>query len=383
MELADPRSEVPDFPVGQTLTHEGRSIAVVDLGRDASVALRESWPADQPFQSGGAVDSKWLLPMLGTGSTAASSLLAGNVFLATANPATLMTIGTGVGSAVMGPTGIVAQAPFVAASSALVPVVAPMMLFSTVTSIVLCARLDRAQQTLGRLSDMVERVRRLLDAEDYARLEAAAERIDEVRAEFEHSRRFASDVSDRLAKIDHDVSVLRAKYGHLMNGRVKSNDGARAAVSDLNRFFVASLQDVQIDVLQLLLAVQEDPDVVEFRLSRLREKLQGCAERFRQVRDDDRIGAYHRELKEQLGKSKLGIPSPRWWFGQASERMRGVREIRRDFEAAQTRAARWIDATDAVTDASRRPSLVFYRERDGDRVLRARHTHDIRLERVA
>ena len=197
------------------------------------------------------------------------------------------------------------------------------------------------------------------------------------------SRRFASDVSARLAKIDHDVSVLRAKYGHLMNGQVKSNDGARAAVSDLNRFFVASLQDVQIDVLQLLLAVQEDPDVVEFRLSRLREKLQGCAERFRQVRDDDRIGAYHRELKEQLGKSKLGIPPLRRWLGEKSARMRRVRKIRRDFEAAQTRAAQWIDATDAVTDESRRPSLIFYREPDGERALRARHTHDIRLERVA
>ena len=99
--LLDPRNEVPTAPVGQILTHEGHSLALVDLGRDASLALRESWPADQPFQSGGAIDSSWLLPMLGTGSTAASSLLAGNVFLATANPATLMTIGTGVGSAVM------------------------------------------------------------------------------------------------------------------------------------------------------------------------------------------------------------------------------------------------------------------------------------------
>ena len=60
-----------------------------------------------------------------TSPTAASSLLAGNVFLATVNPQTLMTIGTGVGSAVMGSTGIVAQAPFVAASTALIPVVAP------------------------------------------------------------------------------------------------------------------------------------------------------------------------------------------------------------------------------------------------------------------
>ncbi len=383
MEVADPRSEVPDAPVGQILTHEGRAIAVVDLGRDASVALRESWPAGRPFQSGGAVDSKWLLPMLGTGSTAASSLLAGNVFLATANPATLMTIGTGVGSAVMGPTGIVAQAPFVAASSALVPVVAPMMLFSTVSSVMLCARLDRAQQTLGRLSEVVERVRVLLDAEDYARLEAAAERIDEIRSEFEHSRRFASDVSARLAKIDHDVSVVRSKYGLLMSGDVKSEDGARAAVSDLNRFFLASLQDVQIDVLQLLVAIQNDPDVVEFRLSQLREKLQRYAERFRQVRDDDRVGAYHRELKGQLDKSTWRfLPSP-LRLGDLAAEMERVRDIRMDFDAAQTRAGQWVDATDAVTDESRRPSLVFYREPDGDRALRARHTHDIRLERAA
>lgn len=383
METLDPRDEVPDTPVGQTLTHEGRSIALVDLGRDASNALRASWSPDQPFQSGGVVDSKWLLPMLGTGSTAASSLLAGNVFLATAYPATLMSIGTGVGSAVVGPTGIVAHAPFVAASSALVPVVAPMMLFSTVSSVMLCARLDRAQQTLGRLSEVVERVRALLDAEDYARLEAAAERIDEIRSEFEHSRRFASDVSARMAKIDHDVSVLRSKYGLLMSGDVKSEDGARAAVSDLNRFFLASLQDVQIDVLQLLLAIQNDPDVVEFRLSQLREKLQRYAERFQQVRDDDRVGAYHRELKGQLDKSKWRFLPSRLRLGDLAAEIKRARDIRMEFEAGLARAAQWVDATDAVTDESRWPSLIFYREPDGEQAVRARHTHDIRLERAA
>ena len=106
------------------------------------------------------------------------------------------------------------------------PVVAPAMLFSTVSSVMLCARLDRAQQTLGRLSEVVERVRALLDAEDYARLETAAERIDEIRSEFEHSRRFARRCAGRLARIDHDVGVLRSKYGLLMTGDVTSADGA-------------------------------------------------------------------------------------------------------------------------------------------------------------
>ena len=111
MESLNLQVDSPHNPIGQILAHDGRSLAMVDLGRDASKALRASWPTDQPPQSGGAIDSSWLLPMLGAGSTAASSLMAGSVFLATANPATLMTIGTGVGTAVMGPTGIVAQAP--------------------------------------------------------------------------------------------------------------------------------------------------------------------------------------------------------------------------------------------------------------------------------
>ena len=65
--------EIPRDPAGQVLTYEGRSIALVDLGRDASDALRASWSTAPLVQSGGVVDSSWLLLMLGAGSTAASS----------------------------------------------------------------------------------------------------------------------------------------------------------------------------------------------------------------------------------------------------------------------------------------------------------------------
>ena len=386
--ITRPKDDIPEKPVGQILTLQGRSLALVDLGREASEALRASWPADHPFRSGGAVDSTWLLPMLGAGSTAASSLMAGNVFLATANPATLMTIGSGVGSAVMGSSGIVAQAPFIAASSALMPVVAPVMLFATVSSVMMCARLDRAQRTLGRMFEVVERVRRLLDAEDYARFEAAAERIDEIRAEFEECRRFASDVPDRLAKIDHDVGVLRSKYGSLVTGNVDSEDAARAAVSDLNRFFLASLYDVHIDVLQLYLAIQNDADVVEFRRSRLREKIGRYREDFGRVLGDDRVGAYHRELKGDGGKSGwLLIPDIPAWArslrGGKGAEVRRVRSIRRDFNSVRGRMERWVEATEAATDESRQRSVVFVRLPGGKRPLRAFHTGEIRVESVA
>ncbi len=385
MDVLDPHTEVSRNPVGQILTHEGRSLALVDLGRDASKALRASWSTNQPPQSGGAIESSWVLPMLGAGSTAASSLMAGNVFLATVNPATLMTIGSGVGSAVMGPTGIVAQAPFIAASSALMPVVAPVMLFTTVSSVMMCDRLDRAQQTLGRLSEAVERVRDLLDAEDYARFETAAEQIDEIRSEFDHAGRFASDVPDRLARIDHDVGVLRSKYGLLMTGAVDSEDGARAAVSDLNRFFLASLYDIQIDVLQLHLALQNDHEVVEFRMSRLGEKLHRYGEDFRQVLVDDRIGSYHRELKGRLARSGLPrlLRHVRLPFrGEPAGEVRRIRVIRKQFDSGRRRVERWVEALEAATGESRRESVVFYREGDGAQALRAYRSGEVRVEAV-
>ena len=52
MESRELRPEVPREPVGQVLTYEGRAIALVDLGRDASEALRVSWPTARPFHSG-------------------------------------------------------------------------------------------------------------------------------------------------------------------------------------------------------------------------------------------------------------------------------------------------------------------------------------------
>ena len=387
MEIPGLPNEVPHGPVGQILTYkEDRQIALVDLGSKASDALRASWPTARPFDSGGVIESAWLLPMLGAAGPVAASLLAGNVFLATANPATLMTIGTGVGSAVMGSTGIVAHAPFVAASGALMPVVAPVMLFTTVSSVIIGARLDRMQKTLGRLFEVVEDVRRLMDADDYARFESAAEQIEEIRTEFEHGQRFAADVKIKLALVKRDVKHLRQKYGYLLRGDINSEDNARSAVSDLTRFYLASLLDIQVDLLRLYLALQDDPDFVDYRQSRLREKIERYCTDFRDILDDDRIGAYHRKLKEELAGSKWSR-LPRDWrrpFGsELAGRTRNVRAIRKDFSSIQARIKRWTDEYESATDESREKSIVIYREPDGERALRAYHTRDLRLQQAA
>ena len=58
MDILGLQQEIPQDPVGQVLTHrEYGKVAVVDLGKQVSEALRETWPAASPFQSGGVMDS--------------------------------------------------------------------------------------------------------------------------------------------------------------------------------------------------------------------------------------------------------------------------------------------------------------------------------------
>jgi len=68
------------------------------------------------------------------GGTALSASLSSTFFMATADPSTLMKLGQGVGSAVMGVGGIVGQASFIAVPSSL-PVVAPVMAMQALTTV--------------------------------------------------------------------------------------------------------------------------------------------------------------------------------------------------------------------------------------------------------
>ncbi len=361
-------------------------MALVDLGRDASSALRASWTTAPPFHSGGVVDSACLWPMLGAGSLAASSLLAGNVFLATANPATLMTIGTGVGSAVVGPTGILAQAPFIAAGAALIPVVAPVILFVTVSSAITLRRVEKVQESLGKLYEAVEGVRRLLDAEDYARFEAAAERVDAIRDDFEQHRRFAGDTKEHLALVAADVKKLSPKYRFLVKSPIDSEDGARSAVAELARFFLAGWLDVQVDALELYLTLQNEPGFAEPREGRLRDKIQRYVKDFRQVLDADRVGAFHRRLKGELAERRRRYLPPilrRLLERELAQKVRNVRQIRRNSDSVRARMEEWMNPVESTQGEACEESLVFYREADGERALRAYHTRDLRLEPAA
>ena len=384
--IVGPIQEPPRQPVGQIFAHDAHpEIAVVDLGRDISDALRASWDDGRPFKSGGVIESVWLQPLFGAGSTAASSLLAGNVFLATANPDTLMTIGRGVSTAVMGPGGIIRHAPFVAAGSAILPVVAPVMLFITVSSLITGARLDRMQRALGTLSEVLARVRQLMEAEAYAKFQSATKQLDEIWSQFEHSQRFTDGMKLELVQAKRDLNLLHHQFAHLTSREIRSENDARRVVSDINLFFLSSLMDIRADVLRLYLTLQDDPGYAGRRQAALGRKVEQCISTFKTLLDTDPIESFHNELQREssnLPFYDLRRQLQKRFGGGLPARIRNVETVREDFEPIRERIERWTSAFDSATGPAHQHSIVVYRGLDGERALHAQHTQDLRLQQV-
>ncbi len=382
------QDEVTPHPVRQITEIEGEEFAIIDMGTDLSRELRLQMDKNilqhgEPFESGGKLDTA-CLPIVGAGSAATSALLAGNVFLATANPASLMQIGTGVGSAVIGSGGtIVAQAPFVAAGSAILPVVAPVMFFTTVSSMMIAARLDQVQTSLDQLAKAVEQLLVRHIADDHATLASALGRLRDVSEEFEGCRRFTDEMRVRLALAERDLNVLQHKYAFLLKRPVESELDANLTPTDIEFFTAASLADIQIDRLRLKLALQDNADDAGRRIQALNKKIEDCEKSFRHLLENDSV----REYREHLQGS---VDSMGWWKRNVFER--GTRkdkeaEIGRVQSGPEHRLATLqpdvSESSDHLApskDVGQKQAIIYYRENGGRGDLKAYYTNDWQFE---
>lgn len=101
----------------------GEKFCLLSINGDLKNNIIENFQANFQTQgdhikTGGTL-SELCIPTLlagGGGALGIAAATSGTLFMATTNPATLMAIGYGVGSAVMGAGGIIGQAPFIALS---------------------------------------------------------------------------------------------------------------------------------------------------------------------------------------------------------------------------------------------------------------------------
>lgn len=379
-ELVSQTHEVPLHPTGKIYSRDGHlEVAVVDLGREVSGVLRDSWDTGPPFKSGGVIGSAWLEPIFGAGMMASASLASGNVFLATANPDTLMTIGRGVGTAVMGPGGIVRNAPFVAARGAVLPVVAPVMLFMTVSSLITGARLDRIQNGLGTLAEVLARVRQLIETREYGRFLSATELLDETWSQFEDSRRFTDGMKLELVEARSKLSDLHQQFGLLTGREVRSENDARATISDISLFFLLNIAVIRADVLRLYLTLQDDPGFAGKRHEALVKKVEKCVGMFDRLLEEDPIERFCKELERESSDVPFYALIRRLqkrWSGEQPKELPTVTAIRNDFMPIRDRIERWTDGFNSKMSPTCEPSIIVYRDEDGDGELRVLHTQD-------
>ena len=383
------KARAPKSPKGQLIEIGDSKLGVLDLGRDVSRKVRRLIESNilthgEPFRSGGVLGPA-CLPVLGGGSAAVSSLFAGNIFLATANPSTLMPIAGGVGSAVMGPGGIVAQAPFIAAGTAILPVVLPVMFFLVVSSMMMSARFDRLQRSLDTLAAAVrEQLKRDL-AEDYGLALSAIARLQDVSAEFDESKRFTDEMKIRLALVERDLSSLYHKYDILTDGGIDTRVSANVAPVNQHLYALSGIASVYVDRLRLKLALQDNPDDVTRSVRVLNSKVSETYGRFIKLLKDNPMVRYQKQMEHTLGEFN-------WWQKMVSRRAESKEVQSRIADTTRVRAddltlvltsiQSWSDSLDQE-DIGLQQSVVYYRENDGKGELKAYYTSDLQMAQSA
>ena len=378
-------------PVGQIVDIDGQKLGVIDFGETVSRSLRSSIHESilthgEPFRSGGVLGPA-ALPLIGMGSAALSSLAAGNVFLATANPATLMKIGSGVGSQVVNAeTGkIVAQARFIGAGSAIIPVVVPIMLFMTVFAMMMLARFDQVQVSLDKLMEAVFELLKREIAGDYGLMRSANERLQDITEEFEGSRTFTDDMKIRLALVERDLSSVLHKYDIIVHESIAGDLAAGLAPIDQHIYTLSAIANMHVDRLRLRLSLQENPDDLRRSVAALNRKIEAYEGGFRRILEDNPVLEYRRQLEQS-------VKSMSWWKRnivqrkerkkreESAERARSIHEDQlRDSVFLDIRE--WIDSEKRYDERDKGidQAIIFCREDEGRGEMKAYYTGDIHV----
>ena len=374
---------------------EGSELAVFEFQdqlRDLIVSgLRDSYLAIGSY----APDAKAVSPQgamsiavagAAAGATALSASFSSSLFMATANPATLMTLGSGVGSAVMGAGGIVVQAPFIAVASSL-PVVAPILAIHALSTAVMMQQFKQVDQKLDSIKHTLDRVLARIEATHAGELLAASWVVDEVYRQYDLEGTFSNDMIVRLALAERDVRALASRFRQLVEAQGATNVEDLQAVQqsnyDAHSAMLASFLELRITYLRVCVDMQENPKSVSASMDQLKAKLddgiafwQYLLERSRLLKDQ--IHELEAKLQD-MNWAQQKLPSFIGGEGASAERelvkltaaytstMESEREIMEGFHSLVESAKRTRGALDSPSqDDSTAPTLVYWKDEAGE-----------------
>lgn len=318
------------------------------------------------------------------GATVLSAAFSSTLFMATANPATLMTLGNGVGSAVMGASGIVAQAPFIAVASSL-PVVAPILAVQALNTAVMMQQFKQIDRKLDVIKSTLDKAIARIEATHAGELLAASRIVDEVYSQYSLEGAFSSDMLVRLALAERDVRALAARFRQLVEGRSTTNVDDIAEVKqanyDAHSAMLASFVELRVAYLRVCVDMQENPKSVNSSMERLKCVIDDGILFWQYLQDRSRV------LKDEINQLEAKLQDMNWAartfpVGEGANlekelakrnaaytsTMESEREIMSEFHSLieSARATRTALDASAPLNGATSPTLVYWNDETGE-----------------
>lgn len=388
-----PTGDQPQEVAVRRLGREGAELAVFEFQgnlRDAMISnLRQGYLATGNY----APDAKAVSPQgamtlavagASAGATALSASFSSTLFMATANPATLMTLGNGVGSAVMGASGIVGQAPFLAVASSL-PVVAPVLAIQALNTAVMMQQFKQVDRKLDSIKSTLDKAIARIEATHAGELLAASRTVDEVYEQYSLEGSFSDDMLIRLALAERDARTLSARFRQLVEARrttdVDDLHEVQQANYDAHSAMLASFVELRVSYLRVCVDMQENPKSVDTSMGRLRTAIDDGIEFWQELQDRSRA------LKNEIAELEDKLQDMNWAerylpmaSGASIEKelanrkaaytatMESEREIMREFHSLidSARATRKALESPVPSQGAASPTLVYWQDETGE-----------------
>lgn len=318
------------------------------------------------------------------GATALSASLASTLYVATADPSTLMKIGQGLGSAVMGTGGIVGQAPFLPVASSL-PVAAPILAIQVLTTAMMMQQFEQVDRKLDTIKNTLDRAIARIEATHTGELLASSYTVDDVYSQYSLEGSFSQDMLVRLALAERDVRALAARFRQLVEAQTTTNGAELSEVQqanyDAHSAMLASFVALRVAYLRVCVDMQENPKSVEASMQRLKGVIDDGIVFWQQLQGRSRIMKKEiRELEKKL--QDMSWASRNLPAGEAATlekelakrkeaytaTMESEREIMSEFHSLIESAQATAKALDEIgsTSDGRSPTLVFWKDETGE-----------------
>lgn len=343
------------------------------------------------IKNGGISSPKTILSLLGgsVGALGLAGVASGQLFMATANPATLMSIGSGVGSAVMGASGIVGQAPFLPVKGALMPVAAPLIAFQALSTITIMKQFKVVNEHLDKIQDTLNTILYRKEATFIGEVISASNRISEIEKQFYICNQFTDDMIVRLALLEDKINPIFERYNYLYKNRSTNTDTGLIEL-DLNDAYMAivtSILDIQIDLLKMKINIQNNPGYMETAAKTFVDKIDYYKKLWTTIQNDSsEINKVKEELKDAVsGMNWWQKNMPSWLLGKNAERKENENKIKTFEKALQHQPM--IDGSiesarefcKSIQPAINKMSLIYWKDDFGEHSY---YTDDLLIEEV-